>query len=271
MGLGVAETVSRRRILTSIGGVVTTASVSTGSAIFSTEPLPKNPPTVIGHRGAAGLAPPNTRAAIEKAIEFESDGVELDVRQTRDGELVLFHDPVLDISTDKHGIVHKTPADVILDAEVHGHTVMTLDDGLELVRNADLDLHLELKRPGYATDVFTTVKESHLEEKTTIVSFETEPLTTMNTVETNVDLGLLGSAPIPTVIEDAVDLGVDTVLTHYVPHATPRFIEKAKSANLTAGIWSLVDTKHSIRDALEANPDILTTNRPDIVLSLLTQ
>jgi glycerophosphoryl diester phosphodiesterase len=47
---------------------------------------------VIGHRGAAGLAPENTRAAFSKALDIGVDGVELDVQLSADGIAVVYHD-----------------------------------------------------------------------------------------------------------------------------------------------------------------------------------
>ena len=47
---------------------------------------------VIGHRGAAGLAPENTTAGVKKALELAVDAVELDVQLSADGELVVYHD-----------------------------------------------------------------------------------------------------------------------------------------------------------------------------------
>ncbi len=49
---------------------------------------------IIGHRGASGLAPDNTIESIKKALEVGADGVEVDVRVTRDGVAVLSHDPI---------------------------------------------------------------------------------------------------------------------------------------------------------------------------------
>ena len=54
---------------------------------------------VIGHRGAAGLAPENTLAAVEKAIEINVEAVELDVQLSRDGQLVVYHDYTLNSGT----------------------------------------------------------------------------------------------------------------------------------------------------------------------------
>ena len=51
---------------------------------------------VIGHKGAAGLAPENSVAAFRAAREVGADGVELDVRRLSDGALAVHHDPTLD-------------------------------------------------------------------------------------------------------------------------------------------------------------------------------
>ncbi len=49
--------------------------------------------TIIGHRGARGLAPENTLASIDAAIALGVDGIEIDIRVTSDGVPVLVHDP----------------------------------------------------------------------------------------------------------------------------------------------------------------------------------
>jgi glycerophosphoryl diester phosphodiesterase len=53
---------------------------------------PAEKPLIVGHRGAAGLAPENTLAAFKKACEIGVDAVELDVLLTADGNLVVHHD-----------------------------------------------------------------------------------------------------------------------------------------------------------------------------------
>lgn len=50
---------------------------------------------VIGHRGAAGLAPENTLAAFAASLDLGVDALELDVHLTRDGTLVVYHDYTL--------------------------------------------------------------------------------------------------------------------------------------------------------------------------------
>jgi glycerophosphoryl diester phosphodiesterase len=50
-------------------------------------------PSVIAHRGASGYEYENSRAAFRRAIMLDADGVELDVHATRDGAIVVHHDP----------------------------------------------------------------------------------------------------------------------------------------------------------------------------------
>src|SRR6266700_421843 len=62
---------------------------------------------VIGHRGAAGLAPENTFAGFDLALEIGVDGIETDVQKTKDGKLVLFHDDLLDRTTNGTGVLQE--------------------------------------------------------------------------------------------------------------------------------------------------------------------
>ncbi len=59
------------------------------------QPLSRARPLVLAHRGASGHAPENSLAAFELASQMGADGIELDVHGTRDGVLVVHHDPDL--------------------------------------------------------------------------------------------------------------------------------------------------------------------------------
>ena len=64
-------------------------------------------PHIIAHRGASGLAPENTLAAFAKAIEIGVDRIEMDLRQTIDGEVVVLHDKTINRTTNGWGSVRK--------------------------------------------------------------------------------------------------------------------------------------------------------------------
>ena len=97
---------------------------------------------VMAHGGAAGRAPENTSSALEASIADKFEWVEVDVRLTRDGHHVLFHDDVLERKTDVTGRVRdRTLAEVrAADAgsrfarRFAGLRVLTLTEGLNLAR-----------------------------------------------------------------------------------------------------------------------------------------
>lgn len=85
---------------------------------------------IIGHRGAKGLAPENTLRAFEKALEHKVDEIELDVRVTSDGLVVLSHDPVVH---DRAGNEVEVLTHTLEELRRHKPDLATLDDALTLI------------------------------------------------------------------------------------------------------------------------------------------
>lgn len=112
-------------------------------------------PTVIAHRGFAGVHPENTVAAVKGAVKAGADAVEIDVQPTADGDIVVFHDRRLDGAhgepglTDSEGVVWEQST-----ATVTGATVLETDETvprLAAVLAAVPDsvrVNVELKNPG---------------------------------------------------------------------------------------------------------------------------
>lgn len=115
-------------------------------------PLPWLDP-VIAHRGASGSAPENTLAAIRRAADLGAHWVEVDVRQTATGELVLLHDATLDRTTNGRGKVAETSYETVaaLDAgawfapEFAGERVPTLAAFIALCTERGLFANVEIK------------------------------------------------------------------------------------------------------------------------------
>ncbi|WP_111637459.1 glycerophosphoryl diester phosphodiesterase [Marinomonas shanghaiensis] len=108
---------------------------------------------VMGHRGAALLAPENTLASIRAAAEAGATWVEIDVYLIAEGGLVIFHDDTLDRCTNGSGVTREArPTDVAaLDAGAWfsdafvGEKVPTLLEALECIQSLGLGLNLEIK------------------------------------------------------------------------------------------------------------------------------
>ncbi len=105
------------------------------------------------HRGFSARYPENTMIAFREALKLDIDMIEMDVHMTKDGELVLIHDHTLDRTTNGTGLVRDyTLAELsALDAgswkgeEFKGEKIPTLREFLELMKDNDLEINVELK------------------------------------------------------------------------------------------------------------------------------
>ena len=110
---------------------------------------------VVGHRGCWQQAPENSLIAIQRCIDKGVDVVEIDVRQTKDGELVLLHDKTLDRTTTLTGMLaDKTYSDIAsgrlrmreggVAEMITSEKIPTLKEALNLAKNQIL-INLDVK------------------------------------------------------------------------------------------------------------------------------
>src|SRR5579871_1635952 len=92
-------------VLLTVLAVALSAHADDLAASFAPLPRLKHPIAVIAHRAGRGIMPENTLAAIRNAIKLGVDYVELDIRATSDGHLVIMHDSTVDRTTNGKGAV----------------------------------------------------------------------------------------------------------------------------------------------------------------------
>lgn len=98
-------------------------------------------PLVVAHRGASGMRPEHTLVAYEQALREGADGVECDVRLTRDGRVVCVHDRRIDRTSSGSGVVSTLTYEAMA-----GHDYGTADDPANVLLLSDLlDLVLQWK------------------------------------------------------------------------------------------------------------------------------
>ena len=111
-------------------------------------------PFVVAHRGASAARPEHTLAAYDLALQEGADGVECDVRLTRDGHLVCVHDRTVDRTSSGTGLVSEMSLEELLDldfgADGAHSSVLTLSELIGLVldwRSRPTKLFIETKHP----------------------------------------------------------------------------------------------------------------------------
>lgn len=108
---------------------------------------------LIGHRGVAALAPENTMASFRLAAQLGIDHVEFDVRLTKDNGLVIFHDDLLDRTTNGKGLIDNSSLDVLtmldagswFDPQFKDQKIPVFSEVLPELIDLKLFLNIELK------------------------------------------------------------------------------------------------------------------------------
>lgn len=104
---------------------------------------------IIGHRGAAGLALENTIEAIQAAVNYKVDAIEVDVRATKDKQLVLSHDKHLSNVSAYNTIISDITLDDLIGLTLHNKKpIALLEDAIKTA--GDIPLIIEIKEPDVA-------------------------------------------------------------------------------------------------------------------------
>ena len=147
-----------------------------------------NRATVTAHRGDSKHAPENTMAAISLAVENQADIVEIDVRQTKDGVLVLMHDESLLRTTGVDKLVGEVDYDFVtsldpgsdFSEEYAGEKVPTLDEVLEFGKENDVFYNIELKPEdyyqGYEEHIVALIEEYEYQDNCVVASSDQDAL-----------------------------------------------------------------------------------------------
>src|SRR5438105_14362327 len=135
-------------------------------------------PLVFAHRGGAALAPENTMAACANGLAAGADGLELDVRLSRDGRVVVHHDRTLDRTTALTGPIGRRSADELNEA-----AVPLLSDVLARHRDARVIIELKENRPEMARAVVEVVRAPGAVERVCVGSFGRHALYAVRALE----------------------------------------------------------------------------------------
>ena len=161
-------------------------------------------PLIIAHRGLTSAAPENTVAAFRAAVDAGADGVELDVRLSRDGEVVVLHDPGLERTTTGAGPAARRSLAELKQFEVRGlagERIPTLGEVFDTLPASFLTI-VELKLYGMgfwalAARALRVVREAGRMETAMLASFSPFSLLAVRLIEPRALRGLIWSGDHP--------------------------------------------------------------------------
>jgi glycerophosphoryl diester phosphodiesterase len=262
---GLLTTLAVAALLAALVGLVLIKSVRVDSEV-----------EIIAHRGAAAVAPENTLAAFESAIEAGADWVELDVLETADGEVVVVHDRDLmrvagvnlEIADATYAELREIDVGSWFGPEFGDQRVPLLAEALETCRDR-IGVVIELKYFGrderLEERVVEIVEALGMESQIVVMSLNHDAIRLMRSLRPGWRLGLITAVAIGNLTTvDADFLAINGGL------ATPLFLRSAHAAGKDAYVWPIYDAVEKAR-MTGRGADGLITNDPALGRHVLAQ
>ncbi len=235
---------------------------------------------IFAHRGASGYAPENTMAAFELAIEQGAHGIETDVHLTRDGKIVITHDPVLGRTIPAKGSLKDYTLEELKEfgcgawfgPEFAGEKIPELKDLLNLIKDRDIRLNIEIKLGGPYYEGLEAKLAGELagwdmDERIIISSFNHYSLLLMEKHRPSLDRGFLTASMLIDSWDYVKRNGGQALHPHF-SCVTPDTAVSCRDAGVAINTYT-VNNRDEARRLIQAGIDGIITNYPDQMLALL--
>lgn len=224
---------------------------------------------IVAHRGASAECPENTLASTRAAITSGATAVEVDVRTTRDGRLVLSHDAQVERSTDGKGLINeltfeelrKLDAGVRFAAKFKGERIPTLEEVLAVCKGK-IDVLLDLKEAGdlYANRVVAAVRKAGDPARTIVgVRSVAQAREFRQRLPEARQIGLIGT---PAEIEAYAEAGVEMIRLWPRWLTDPSTVARVKQARVQLHLNGTDGTPDELRELLVFHPDSISSDDP---------
>lgn len=237
---------------------------------------------IFAHRGFSGYYPENTMLAFQKvAEETVADGIELDIQLTKDGEIVIMHDEMLDRTTNGSGWLkdHTLEELKMLSVGVNAkgffprQTIPTLREYFTWLKTTKLITNIELKTSyfeyeGIEEKLIAMVKEFGLEDQIWYSSFNHYTVARIKKLMPEAKCGLLTDTWLMNIGEYAASQGAASVNARTYFCAKEGVAADLHAHNIALQAWTPNDAE-MMQELVDAGVDVLITNYPDIAAKVL--
>ena len=249
---------------------------------------------VYAHRGGAALAPENTIPAFDRGMAEGADGLEMDVRLSRDGVPVVHHDAMLERTTDARGPVSALTAEELAAVDAghkfaggagafpfrgQGIGVPGLEEVVHRYPGAQLIIEMKDDSEELAEAIVEILRAARAFERTILASFHSRPVLEARRLSADVRTG--ASQPEARAALYAAWCGMSPRKPKYVGFqvpekagrlriVSPRFVRAVTRAGLSVAVWT-VNEEPDMRRLLDWGVSGLITDRPDIAVPLVQE
>lgn len=216
----------------------------------------------IAHRGASAYEPENTLRSFKRAMEMGAEMMELDVRFSRDGHLVIIHDKKVDRTTNGRGLVKEMTLRELkkLDAG-KGEKIPTLEEVFDLGKGT-IKFVVELKDRGTEEKVINLIRDKGLVDDVFLVSFHCDLIKRAKSLEPRIRTGLIMLFSFDTAGRGK-ECNADAVAPsqHFI---TRGMVERVHKNGMFLFTWT-VDSPKKAKKLKDMGVDGIVTNKPDVI------
>jgi glycerophosphoryl diester phosphodiesterase len=227
---------------------------------------------IIAHRGASAERPENTLAAFRRARARRADGLELDVRVTRDGVPVVFHDAGLFRLTGVHGRIAARTWPELKKLRVHGaEPIPRLTEVLRFARGHTL-VQIEMKSGTQVAPVVRAIRAARAAQWVILASFSSGLLRTARRLAPAVPRMLIteGRRAPAVLVRRLALLGATGLSVNHRAVRSAAWVQYFQSRGYTVWCWTVNDRARMRRLAAWGVDAILSDN-PALLRGLLRQ
>ena len=238
---------------------------------------------VIGHRGASSEAPENTLAANRLAFQQSADGIEVDVRLTKDQKLVCMHDKNTLRTAGQELVIKESTLKELKSLDVglwkgkqwKGETIPTLEEVLEEIPK-DKKIFIEIKTGTESIDpLIEDIQKSKVESNCiTVISFHQEVVKQVKRSRESLNVNLLIAFSGPKeisneeVLQRLTEFKLDGVGAENHSRLSHTFVTPILEANKKVHVWTVDDIEEA-KTYKELGLSSITTNVPQLIRSAL--
>lgn len=216
----------------------------------------------IGHRGARAYEIENTLKSFQRAIEFGVNAIELDVRKTKDGKLIVIHDDNLKRVFGKDVLVSDASLKELKN--LTDNKIPALQEALQFIGGRVEKILIELKETGCEKNVLEIVKKETMRDRAIIVSFHEDALSEIRRLDGKIETGLI-YAKHKNPIASALRLNAQYLVPLYRLVYTKNIIDAHKN-KLKVIVWT-INTAEEAEEYRGKGVDGIATDKPDIIKS----
>ncbi len=227
---------------------------------------------IFAHRGACNLAHENTMEAFKKAYELNVDGIELDLRKTKDNIIIVNHNPNVD-----ELIISDNTYESLTEYTLKQNYIMPKFEDVVKEFGGKIFLDIEIKEPGFEKEVIEQMLKKTNIDMFMIRSFNKDIIIKVKEINKDITTALiLGEKHLKYGIfsrlfdifpKKHIKMTKCDIISPYIGLLLFSYLRRMKKMGIRVSVWT-VNSPKLMKKLISANVDYIITNYPDIALSI---